>query len=821
MAMTTAAAPARRHRRLEAVGGGNATGCRRGRASGGLHAKRRASRGRGDYCEAAGGDGATGRRSGKEGEAAGGGRRHGRERRMAGRGDYLIQGNGTVYTIDSCYKKTGVHKGAPQQKPWADMIADVMREQFGLKPKDSGNLYRHPYLEHFERVPLPNRYKVPDFSKFSGKDNVTTYEHVNRFLAHCGEVSATDALRVRLFPSRSAFTWFSALPYNFVHTWADLERQFHKYFYSGIHQMKLSDLTSIKQKHDESVQDYIQRFRDMRNRCFSFALTDSQLADLAFQGLLAPTREKFATQEFESLAHLAQKVKNVNTYLSEVEEEEDPEVATAEWARNKRVVTCQWVKDSGKEETFDFDITKANKIFDLLLREKQIHLPAGHMIPSAIELGKRKYCKWHSTGSYSTNECKVFRQQIQSAIEQRRIKFDDPKKSMEINGNPFPVNMNGGMRLPSIQNYPGCSGIDEDHVGSSSRFLPRNENRPIQKKLPVHQRLGPLHQDPIWREDEEDESRKQQWCPSGIFTKNHKRRVQRMWSREWFQEVHEEINHRLKRTKQEWRVKSKVVPTDEVEANKARWIAKGKTVESSSVNMVFVLPAEYCAEPTGVEIMEESLPKLVLSPKQVVVEKPEGTEHWHLKPLYVKGFVNGKPMSKILVDGGAAVNLMPYATFRKLGKNAEYLMKTNMVLKDFGGNPTEANGVLKIKITVGSKTVPTTFFVIDGKGSYGLLHGRDWIHANYCIPSTMHQSLIQWQGDQIEVVLADRSVNVANADLTIWEMDVIDCLSRNVWEGGYLKVSDHDIQLIGGEEPQLLLRGHHGGFEILRQEYYR
>ncbi len=76
----------------------------------------------------------------------------------------------------------------------------------------------------------------------------------------------------------------------------------------GIHEMKLSDLTSIKQKHDESVQDYIQRFRDMRNRCFSFALTDSQLADLAFQGLLAPTREKFATQEFECLAHLAQKV---------------------------------------------------------------------------------------------------------------------------------------------------------------------------------------------------------------------------------------------------------------------------------------------------------------------------------------------------------------------------------------------------------------------------------------------------------------------------------------------------------------------------------
>jgi hypothetical protein len=47
------------------------------------------------------------------------------------------------------------------------MIADVMKEQFGLRPKDAGNLYRQPYLEWFERV-LPNRFKVPDFSKFLG-----------------------------------------------------------------------------------------------------------------------------------------------------------------------------------------------------------------------------------------------------------------------------------------------------------------------------------------------------------------------------------------------------------------------------------------------------------------------------------------------------------------------------------------------------------------------------------------------------------------------------------------------------------------------------
>jgi hypothetical protein len=36
-------------------------------------------------------------------------------------------------------------------------------------------------------------------------------------------------------------------------------------------------------------------------------------------------------------------------------------------------------------------------------------------------------------------ECKVFRQQIQSAIEQGRIKLEESKKPMKIDQNPFPI----------------------------------------------------------------------------------------------------------------------------------------------------------------------------------------------------------------------------------------------------------------------------------------------------------------------------------------------------------------------------------------------
>ena len=70
-----------------------------------------------------------------------------------------------------------------------------------------------------------------------------------------------------------------------------------------------------------------------------------------------------------------------------------------------------------------------------------------------------------------------------------------------------------------------------------------------------------------------------------------------------------------------------------------------------------------------------------------------------------------------------------------------------MILRDYGGRIVAAKGVLNVELTIGSKTLPVTFFVIDGKGTYSLLLGHDWIHANCCVPYTMHQSLAQWNGD--------------------------------------------------------------------------
>jgi hypothetical protein len=85
---------------------------------------------------------------------------------------------------------------------------------------------------------------------------------------------------------------------------------------------------------------------------------------------------------------------------------------------------------------------------------------------------------------------------------------------------------------------------------------------------------------------------------------------------------------------------------------------------------------------------------------------------------------------------------MPYSVLRRLGRSAEDLIKTNVTLSDINGQASEAQGVLNVDLTMESKIVPTSFFIVSRKSTYTVLLRRDWIHANCYIPSTMHQCLI-------------------------------------------------------------------------------
>jgi hypothetical protein len=188
---------------------------------------------------------------------------------------------------------------------------------------------------------------------------------------------------------------------------------------------------------------------------------------------------------------------------------------------------------------------------------------------------------------------------------------------------------------------------------------------------------------------------------------------------------------------------------------------------SVDAHMVFVLPAEFHAQGRK----ELPVAQLDLGSRPVIFEKPRAKNYKHLKALYLKGYINGQPVNKMLVDTGEAANIMSYLVLCRLGQSTGDLIKTNVTLSDFNSQTSEAQGILSVDLTVRSKTVPTSFFIINSKSTYNVLLGRDWIHANCYIPSTMHQCLIQWDGDEVEVVHADDSIEISYAAMSIWDAE--------------------------------------------------
>jgi hypothetical protein len=174
------------------------------------------------------------------------------------------------------------------------------------------------------------------------------------------------------------------------------------------------------------------------------------------------------------------------------------------------------------------------------------------------------------------------------------------------------------------------------------------------------------------------------------------------------------------------------------------------------VNMVFTILAEFRA-PT------EDVVELALGVERAMFEKLENPVA-HMKPLFIWGHLDRTLMGHMLIDGGAIVNILPLSLFKKLDHVEGDLKCTYLSLSGFADYPTEAKGIICKEVTVGSKTMPTTFFVVDVKGCYNVLLRRDWIHVNECVPSTLHQCIIQWIGDEVEVVQADEEVCVAVAE---------------------------------------------------------
>jgi hypothetical protein len=188
---------------------------------------------------------------------------------------------------------------------------------------------------------------------------------------------------------------------------------------------------------------------------------------MAVAGMLPAIREKLFGMKFDNLGQLSHRLSlmsnqaygfkkdsrfakhsNIadiyNQFLKRADQgeefDDEEEIVAAEivWGKELVTVNQRWVKQA--KGTYDFDVTRVDKLFEFLVKEGRIKLPEGHPMLRPDGVKEKRYCGFHDRNSHSINDCRVFRMRIQKAIQEGHLKFDN---KMKLDGNPFPQNMIG------------------------------------------------------------------------------------------------------------------------------------------------------------------------------------------------------------------------------------------------------------------------------------------------------------------------------------------------------------------------------------------
>src|SRR3954470_17032800 len=940
--------------------------------------------------------------------------------------------------------------------------------------------YTSPISDYIMQTELPRGTKVPKFTKFSGETNESTVEHIARYLTEAGDLAGNEDLRIKYFPSsltKNAFIWFTTLPPNSIDAWAYLERLFHEQFYMGQTKISLKELASVKRKFAETIDDYLNRFRLLKSRCFT-TVPEHELVEMAAGGLDYSIRKKLDTQYLRDMAQLADRVRQVERLKAEkaranksykkervayveaenVDDEsfndsyspEEVEINLAE-LKEAPPYACKLLNpangknpvendknDRFPKKTYTFDITKCDEIFDLLVKDGQMILPPNSKIPPLEQRKKRGFCKYHGFLGHKTSQCFLFRDLIQNAINDGRLKFADKTKShMRVDTNPLNiadaslcevedinmvevseievaetkamlngkqateslndeivfnteieeasqiemteapkeesneatedlriklqkiqisevapavVNMvsarhptsefgeletrltrqNGGIKVPlraeSLKDYlwnchernggkqwmcPRCSimlnrrieanferarrerwehpgrepnpllqvypRMDESllgflircHKGNSEvalcprcgaaydEMLARSFERvhcsmnqetqglrpdlygfdvwtPAKRPDSPHPRVRSvtfkIPADPPrdrWVQADARTNKWRSWDQGGRTAMAYRRQFQRPNRETYRLENYKGKNpmsrsqwrrhQRMKKAQKEYRPRetgetsSNHVPYQGTKSNKPpveralfeaeklldeedkirsnSWNEEDRMTNDfdsdgvSSINLncnvVSVLPHEFNQE-TEVEDCEEAdieemakhrpvcyyvLNNGAVEEQNAFFERPDEGMRNHLKPLYIRAKIENVGINKVLVDGGAAVNLMPQYMIKRIGMFDTDIRPHNMVLSNYEGKIGKTLGVVQVNLTVGSVTRPTMFMVIPAKANYNLLLGREWIHGVAAVPSTMHQRVTIWREDGIvENIEGDQSYYMAEVN---------------------------------------------------------
>ncbi|GKV35610.1 hypothetical protein SLEP1_g43856 [Rubroshorea leprosula] len=585
-----------------------------------------------------------------------------------------------------------------------NQLINLVHETYGpaLRPLVRP-FYHKSYPDYIDRDnPFPRGFKVPEFTLFSGDMSQSTIEHIGRFTIQCGEALGDDFLKLRLFPSSLTEPKIS-----------------------------MADLSRLTQRPGESFENYLMRFRKAWMKCH-VALPEPEFVKFAQNGLDIELRKKFEGMEFRDFFELSYKVAHYENLLRE---------------ESQRKAASQ---GTYYQDAFDLDVAK-----DILSCHKGI--------------SSRRLLKLHP--------------KISDKIDKGLLRFlEKHKEAIGVDDNLFP-NVDVGVNVADIRSISRRTYKGRTLAADDLRWVIKKER---ERRAQQNQRLGGQHHaariyasrssmkearhtDRSRMRKRAEARRRQQLATEEVkVPQRSPAKGNMVWKRKESQEATFEADQQAKLTSDDNLLQDMdVLQISDIFINLSCLVltlplvfqAKGSETTHVSKDSMFV-EEEVIEVPAQKEEEEHD----ILS-EQIIFNKPDESVARHIKPLYISAHLDGVPVNRVLVDNGATVNVISSFMLRNLGKNSEDLVYTDITISDFTGGVCKSKGVLPVALTVGSKTSMSDFFVVDSSATYNALLGRDWIHSNWCVPSTLHQRLIFWNGGKTEVVYANNRPFLANSNM--------------------------------------------------------
>ncbi|XP_058784300.1 uncharacterized protein LOC131659076 [Vicia villosa] len=113
----------------------------------------------------------------------------------------------------------------------------------------------------------------------------------------------------------------------------------------------------------------------------------------------------------------------------------------------------------------------------------------------------------------------------------------------------------------------------------------------------------------------------------------------------------------------------------------------------------------------------------------------------HNRALHISVECKGTMLSRVLVDNGSSLNVLPKSSLMRLDYSGVEIRPSELTVRAFDGSKRSVFGEVDLPIMIGPQLFTITFFVMDIHPSYSCLLGRPWIHAAGAVTSTLHQKL--------------------------------------------------------------------------------